>query len=63
MLDYGVMPPAERAGGRWLLANRNFALLWAAYGISALGDHLSEMGLLATQHALDPSRTDLIASR
>ena len=25
--------------------NRNFLLLWAAYGISAFGDHLSEMGL------------------
>ncbi len=51
--------PARGAGSRWLLANRNFALLWAAYGVSALGDHLSEMGLLATQHALDPGRTDL----
>lgn len=30
----------------WLLTNRNFVLLWAAYGISAFGDHLSEMALL-----------------
>lgn len=30
----------------WLLANRNFVLLWAAYGVSAFGDHLSEMALL-----------------
>lgn len=30
----------------WLLQNRNFVLLWAAYGISALGDHLSELALL-----------------
>jgi len=51
--------PAGAGRGRRLLANRNFALLWAAYGISALGDHLSEMGLLATQRALDPGRTDL----
>jgi 1-acyl-sn-glycerol-3-phosphate acyltransferase len=29
-----------------LVLNRNFVLLWAAYGISALGDHLSEMALL-----------------
>jgi len=28
------------------LLNRNFLLLWAAYGISAIGDHLSEMALL-----------------
>ncbi len=30
----------------WLVQNRNFVLLWAAYGISAFGDHLSEMALL-----------------
>ena len=30
----------------WLVRNRNFVLLWAAYGISAFGDHLSEMALL-----------------
>ena len=35
-----------------LLRNRNFALLWSAYGISALGDHLSEMAFLKTQNAL-----------
>jgi len=35
-----------------LLRNRNFVLLWSAYGISALGDHLSEMALLKTQNAL-----------
>lgn len=29
-----------------LVRNRNFVLLWAAYGVSALGDHLSEMALL-----------------
>jgi 1-acyl-sn-glycerol-3-phosphate acyltransferase len=35
-----------------LLANRNFVLLWFAYGISALGDHVSELALLKTQNAL-----------
>ncbi|HEY3244839.1 MAG TPA: MFS transporter [Phycisphaerae bacterium] len=35
-----------------LLANRNFLLLWCAYAISALGDHLSEMAVLKTQNAL-----------
>ena len=35
-----------------LLTNRNFVLLWCAYGISALGDHLSEMAILKTQDAL-----------
>jgi 1-acyl-sn-glycerol-3-phosphate acyltransferase len=29
-----------------LIHNRNFVLLWAAYGISAVGDHLSELALL-----------------
>ncbi len=28
-----------------LIRNPNFALLWGAYGVSALGDHLSEMAL------------------
>jgi len=29
-----------------LLRNTSFLLLWAAYGISAFGDHLSELGLM-----------------
>jgi 1-acyl-sn-glycerol-3-phosphate acyltransferase len=29
-----------------LLRNGNFLLLWLAYGISAFGDHLSELGLM-----------------
>ena len=37
----------------WLVRNRNFVLLWAAYGISAVGDHLSEMALLVERHALE----------
>ncbi|HVP10344.1 MAG TPA: MFS transporter [Phycisphaerae bacterium] len=41
-----------------IFSNRNFILLWAAYGVSALGDHLSEMGLLKLQDALDPAKTD-----
>ncbi len=49
---------ANAGMARSLLANRNFILLWAAYGVSALGDHLSEMGLLAIQHALDADKTD-----
>ena len=35
-----------------LSRNRNFILLWCAYAISALGDHLSEMAILKTQDAL-----------
>lgn len=37
----------------WLLLNRNFVLLWAAYGISAFGDHLSEMALLKEAGGLE----------
>ncbi len=37
-----------------LLANRNFILLLAAYAVSAMGDHLSEMAILKTQNALSP---------
>ncbi len=29
-----------------LILNANFVLLWGAYGVSAIGDHLSEMALL-----------------
>lgn len=37
---------------RWqLIGNRNFMLLWCAYGISAFGDHLSRMAILKTQNA------------
>ncbi|MFO0973824.1 MAG: MFS transporter [Phycisphaerae bacterium] len=46
-----------------LLRNRNFALLWCAYGISALGDHLSEMGLLQLQDALNPRVEDMISRK
>ncbi len=49
----GVRPPR-------LWSNVNFMLLWAAYGISALGDHLSEMGLLKLQDALAEGRTDTV---
>ncbi|MBN1341358.1 MAG: MFS transporter [Phycisphaerae bacterium] len=33
-----------------LRLNRNFLYLWTAYGISAFGDHLSELGLMALMH-------------
>ena len=33
-----------------LRRNRSFLCLWAAYGISAFGDHLSELGLMALMH-------------
>ncbi len=38
---------------RWLTQNRNFVLLWAAYGISAFGDHLSEMALFREAGGFD----------
>lgn len=41
------------AGGKSILRNRNFLLLWLAYFVSASGDHLSERAILKTQHALD----------
>lgn len=39
-------------GPNSLLRNRNFILLWCAYFVSAIGDHLSEMAILRTQNAL-----------
>ncbi len=45
-----------------IFLNRNFILLWCAYTVSALGDHLSEMALLNMQHALDrPDSTRIMA--
>ena len=44
--------PSPRGG---LLRNGNFVLLWCAYGISAMGDHLSEMAILKTQDAVNPA--------
>ena len=38
---------------RSLLSNRGFVLLWCAYGISAMGDHLSEMAILAHMGVLE----------
>lgn len=43
-LDYARRPPTTLPN--LLVQNPNFVLLWAAYGISAVGDHLSEMALL-----------------
>jgi len=43
-----------------LLRNRNFILLWCAYAVSAMGDHLSEMAILKTQNALD-AQVDMTA--
>jgi 1-acyl-sn-glycerol-3-phosphate acyltransferase len=37
----------------WLVQNRNFVLLWAGYGVAAIGDHLSEMALLKQRNALE----------
>lgn len=46
-------PREQRRTRLW--HNGNFILLWCAYGVSALGDHISEMAILKTQHALDES--------
>jgi 1-acyl-sn-glycerol-3-phosphate acyltransferase len=37
----------------WLVQNRNFVFLWLAYGVAAVGDHLSEMALLKTRGGMD----------
>lgn len=36
-----------------LVLNRNFVLLWAGYGVAAIGDHLSEIALLKSRNALE----------
>lgn len=37
----------------WLVQNRNFVFLWMAYGVAAIGDHLSEMALLSERGGLE----------
>lgn len=45
-----------------LFSNRGFLLLWAAYGISAAGDHIAEMAVLKALNAMgDPNATGLTA--
>ncbi|HWL93058.1 MAG TPA: hypothetical protein VNT79_05960, partial [Phycisphaerae bacterium] len=62
MPSASILLPASSDERRFpaLLANPNFILLWLAYGISALGDHLSEMGLLKLQNALEKDVTDIV---
>jgi 1-acyl-sn-glycerol-3-phosphate acyltransferase len=50
-------PRAEPRLPPWLVQNRNFLLLWAAYGVSAVGDHLSEMALIKERGGF--ARTDI----
>src|SRR5215467_7232517 len=50
--------PHQATSTRPIFTNPNFVLLWLAYGISAFGDHVSEMALLKLQHAMDPAITD-----
>src|SRR5262245_6640922 len=57
--DIAALPIDDDTRPPSLLYNRNFILLWIAYGISAFGDHLSEMALLSMQNALDPAITDV----
>ena len=52
-----VVSPFSEQLPFWLVRNRNFVLLWAAYGVAAFGDHLSEMALLKERRAFD--REDL----
>jgi 1-acyl-sn-glycerol-3-phosphate acyltransferase len=57
--DSPEAPPATASRRRelrlpnLLVLNRNFVLLWAAYGISAIGDHLSEMALIKERGGLE----------
>jgi 1-acyl-sn-glycerol-3-phosphate acyltransferase len=45
-----------------LFTNRGFMLLWAAYGVSAMGDHIAELAVLKQMNAMeDPNVTRLYA--
>ncbi len=55
--SFGSDAPPDR-----LSRNMPFLLLWAAFGISAMGDHISEMAVLKWLNALDaPNLTQLQA--
>lgn len=58
-LEDPARPQNDRQRPDNLLFNRNFVLLWAAYGISALGDHISEVALLRWQHAMESLEGDI----
>ncbi|MCA9243368.1 MAG: MFS transporter [Phycisphaerales bacterium] len=45
--------PEDRQLPGLLILNANFVLLWAAYGVSAIGDHLSEMAMLHLLGGID----------
>lgn len=54
--------PADGRPAPGLFRNRNFLLLWAAYGVSATGDHISEMAVLKVRDAMHaPNLTQLQA--
>lgn len=57
-MDHRRESTISAAPVRSIFLNPNFMLLWMAYGISAFGDHLSEMALLKLQHAMDAAVTD-----
>ena len=46
-----------------LIRNPNFVLIWLAYGISALGDHLSEVAILKSMGAEDSANTTRMMAR
>lgn len=53
MSNAAQSPRAQLKLPDWLVQNRNFVLLWGAYGVAAIGDHLSEMALLSERGGLD----------
>jgi MFS transporter, DHA3 family, macrolide efflux protein len=63
---HAPIAPDRHAGlPDWLVQNRNFVLLWAAYGVAAVGDHLSEMALLKSVNGMtrpDATRVQALIS-
>jgi len=45
--------PRDSRPAAGLFGNRAFLLLWGAYGISAMGDHISEMAVLKSMGAME----------
>jgi MFS family permease len=49
--------PASPAMPDWLIRNRNFVLLWLAYGISAFGDNFNDTAQLKLMDALQSEQS------
>lgn len=51
-IGISMSAPSQPSLPNLLIRNTNFVMLWAAYGVAAIGDHISELALLKERNAL-----------